>query len=183
MDNRTEGEKRLAAVFEKYTQKQVEIKEQNDIETTEGEEEEEESGVTDDKNKSKDDLSITSLSEEDSDNEENINENRLLVENGTSNINTINICQNIDKVISNKTVLDTSQQKYDKKDKIKTSVKEINIIVPKNKNQETSEKTVHKIFNGNAVAKNFIDVDGKKSEDSLPTCSTADCTSNRIEGL
>ncbi|XP_050459516.1 uncharacterized protein LOC126855686 isoform X1 [Cataglyphis hispanica] len=177
IDNRTEGEKRLAAVFEKYTKKQEEIKEQNDIETSEDEEEEEESGVANDKNKSKDDLSIASLSEEDSDNEENINEkdNRLLVENGTSNISTINICQNIDKVISNKTVLDISQQKYDKKDKIKTSVKENNIIVPKNKNQETSEKTVHKIFNGNTVAKNFINID------SLTTCSTADCTSNRIE--
>lgn len=182
IDNRTEGEKRLAAVFEKYTKKQEEIKEQNDIETTEDEEEE---SVADDKNKSKDDLSIASLSEEDSDNEENINkkDNRLLVENGTSNISTINICQNTDKVISNKTVLDTSQQKYDKKDKIKISVKENNIIVSKNKNQEISEKTVHKIFNGNTVAKNFIDIDAKKPEDSLPTCSTADCTSNRIEGL
>lgn len=185
IDNRTEGEKRLAAVFEKYTKKQEEIKEQNDIETSEEEEEEEEESVLDDKNKSKDDVSIASLSEEDSDNEENLKEkdNGLLVENGISNISTINICQNTDKVISDKTVLDTSQQKYDKKDKIKPSVKENNMIVFKNKNQKTSVKTVYKICNGNTVTKNIVAIDAEKPEDSLPTCSTADCTSNinRIE--
>ncbi|XP_070155908.1 death domain-associated protein 6 isoform X2 [Polyergus mexicanus] len=184
IDNRTEGEKRLAAVFEKYTKKQEEIKEENDIETLEEEEEEEES-VLDDKNNSKDDVSIASLSEEDNDNEKNINEkdNGLLVENGISNISTINICRNTDKVISDKTVLDISQQKYDKKDKIKSSVKENNMIVFKNKNQKTSVKIVHKICNGNIVTKNIVDIDAEKPEDSLPTCSTADCTSNinRIE--
>lgn len=199
-DNRTEGEKRLAAVFDKYTKKQEEIKEQNDIETTSEEEEDEEGeSVVDDK--IKDDISVASLSEEDSDNEENINgkinkenkvnkDNRLLVKNGMSNINTINIYRKTDKVTSNKTLLDTSQQKYNEKDKIKTPIKENNMVISKNKNQAT-EKIVHKVCNNNIVAKN-VDIDAEtpdaetpETADSLPTCSTVDCTSNinRIEGL
>lgn len=186
-DNRTEGEKRLAAVFDKYTKKQEEIKEQNDIETTSEEEEDEEGeSVVDDK--IKDDISVASLSEEDSDNEENINgkinkDNRLLVKNGMSNINTINIYRKTDKVTSNKTLLDTSQQKYNEKDKIKTPIKENNMVISKNKNQAT-EKIVHKVCNNNIVAKN-VDIDAETPADSLPTCSTVDCTNNinRIEGL
>lgn len=188
IDNRTEGEKRLAAVFEKYTKKQEEMKEQNDIETTseEGEDEECESLVDD---KKKDDISVTSLSGEDSDNEENINEkinkdNRLLVKNGMCNINTINIYRKTDKVTSNKTLLDTSQE-YNEKNKIKTPVKENNIVIPKNKDQTINEKKiVYKVCNNNTVAKN-VNIDAETPKDSLPTCSTADCTSdiNKIEGL
>ncbi|CAL1684930.1 unnamed protein product [Lasius platythorax] len=182
IDNRTEGEKRLAAVFEKYTKKQEEVKEQNDIDTTsEGEEE----SIVDDENKSKDELSVSSLSEEDSNNEENMNtkvkDNRLFIENGISNISTTSIHQNTDKVMSNKTILDTSQQKYNKKDKVKTSAKENNMVVPKNKNQTTNEITVHEVCSSNIVTQNIVDA--KTPEDSLPTCSTADCTNNisRIE--
>ncbi|KMR04740.1 death domain-associated protein 6 [Lasius niger] len=142
IDNRTEGEKRLAAVFEKYTKKQEEVKEQNDIDTTsEGEEE----SIVDDENKSKDELSVSSLSEEDSNNEENMNtkvkDNRLFIENA----------------------------------------KENNMVVPKNKNQTTNEITVHEVCSSNIVTQNIVDA--KTPEDSLPTCSTADCTNNisRIE--
>lgn len=193
-DNRTEGEKRLAAVFEKYTKKQEEIKEQNDIEITSEEEEDEEGeSVVDDKKK--DDISVTSLSEEDNDNEENRNEkinkdnsvnkdNRLHIKNGMSNINIINIYRKTDKVTSNKTILDTSQQKFNEKNKIKTPVKDNNMEISTNKNQTTIEKVVHKVCNSNTVTKN-VDIDTETPEDSLPTSSTADCTSNinRIEGL
>lgn len=192
-DNRTEGEKRLAAVFEKYTKKQEETKEQNYIETTSEEEDEEGESVADDKKK--DDISVTSLSEEDNDNEENRNEkinkdnnvnkdNRLHVKNGMSNINTINFYRKTDKVTSNKTILDTSQQKFNEKDKIKIPVKDNNIVIPINKNQITIEKIVHKVCNSNTIAKN-VNIDAETPKDSLPTSSTADCTSNinRIEGL
>lgn len=199
-DNRTEGEKRLAAVFEKYTKKQ-EIKEQNEIDeiTNSEDDEEDEEAVVVDKNKSKDDLSVASLSEmdieevndieENSDNEEDINEkvkdNRLLVKNDINNTSIIEIRRTKDKVTSNKTILDSSQQKYNKTDEVKTSMKENNMVVPKNTNQTTSKKTICEVRNNNTVAKNVMDVDAKTTEDSLPICSTADCTYNinRIEGL
>lgn len=185
IDNRTEGEKRLAAVFEKYSKKQEEIKEQNDTEITSEEEEEEaeeEERIVDDKNK--DNLSVASLSEVDSDEEdinEKVKENRLLEKNDINNINTINIRKSTDKVMLNvkRTISNTLQQK-DKKDSIKPSVKE-NIIISKNNNQTTSKKTVHKVCNNNTVANNIVNIDAETLKDSLPTCSTADSTTNRIE--
>ncbi|EFN74124.1 Death domain-associated protein 6 [Camponotus floridanus] len=173
IDNRTEGEKRLAAVFDKYTMKQYEVKEQNDIETSEEEEDEEGESVVDDK--IKDDISVASLSEEDSDNEENINEkiNKVKTENKDNTENKVN--QNNRLLVKN----DTSQQKYNEKDKIKTPIKENNMVISENKNQAT-EKIVNKVCNNNIVAKN-VDVNAETPADSLPTCSTVDCTSNRIE--
>lgn len=182
-DNRIEGEKRLAAVFAKYTKKQEEIKEQNDVEKSssseEEEEEEEKESVVDDKNK--DDVSVTSLTEVESDNEEDINEKvkdkSLVVK------NDVNINGNTDKGMSNKTILDVLPQKC-KTDKVKILMKE-NIIVLKNEDQITGKKIGYKTYNNNTVAKDVIDTDAKTPEDLVPTCSTTDCTSNnnKIEGL
>lgn len=184
-DNRIEGEKRLAAVFEKYTKKQEEIKDQiNEEIASEEEEDEEEESIIDDEDNNEDNLSITS--EKVSDNEEDIDntvkENRLLMEN---NKPIINVCHIKDKAISSKT--DTLQEKCNKNIKIKTFVKTNDTAVSQNKNKTINKKVVYNSCSNNTILKNIVKnvVDTKTQEDSLPAVSTANCTStiNRIEDI
>jgi len=192
-DNRIEGEKRLAAVFQKYTNKQMEMKNQNievvtsEEEEDEEEEEEEEESIIDDEDKNGDNLSITS---ETSDNEENtdktVKESSLLIEKNKPDINIINVYHAMDKTVSNK--VDTLPEKCN--ETVKTKVeKKNNTAVSKNENETISEKMVHKPCSSNTILRNVVKnvVDTKTEEDLLLAASTANCTSsiyiNKIEDI
>ncbi|XP_011695492.1 PREDICTED: MATH and LRR domain-containing protein PFE0570w [Wasmannia auropunctata] len=180
-NNRIDGDKRLAAVFAKYEQKQAEITDQNDEEITSEEEEnedEEESIIDDDKNE----LSITS--ENDSDIQENkdktIKEDRLLVEK-TKPVNMVNVYRAVDKPISNKTTTNTIQKKKcNEIVEIKARKKSnINTAVSKNEIRTINEKIVHEPCSSNMILQNVVknvDVKTRAQEDSLPAASMANCT-------
>lgn len=183
-ENRTEGDKRITAVFEKYAKKQEEIKDQNEeIASLEDEEEEEEDSIIDE-NKNNENLSI---SEKDSDNEEDIDEtikeNSLFMETNKSNVNVINITTN--KVILNKTIVDTLQEKCDK---IKVW-KKSDTAVLKDENKTISENIIQEPCSSDANSKNVVEnvMDAKMQEDSTVPDSTINCTSsiyiNRIEDI
>lgn len=183
-DNRTEGEKRLAAVFEKYVKKQEEIKNQvnEEITSEEEEEDEEEESTIDDE----DTLSI--ISEKVSDNEEGIDkivkEDRLSMEENKPVINMINVYHAKDKAISSKTA-DTLQEKCNKNIQIKTFVKMNDTT--QNKNKTINKKVVYKSCSSNTILKNIVKdvVNTETEEDSLPVVSTVNCTSiiNKIEDI
>jgi len=191
-DNRTEGEKRLAAVFQKYTKKQLEMKNQNNEGTSEeeedeDEEEEEEESIIDDEDKNGDNLSITS---ETSDNEGNtdktIKESSLFIEKNKPDISIINVYHAMDKTVSNK--VDTLPEKCN--EMVKTKIeKKNNTAVLKNENETISEKMVHKPCSSNTTLRNVVKnvVDTKTEEDLLLAASTANCTSsiyiNKIEDI
>ncbi|XP_018372780.1 PREDICTED: MATH and LRR domain-containing protein PFE0570w-like isoform X2 [Trachymyrmex cornetzi] len=190
-DNRTEGEKRLAAVFDKYTKKQIELRDQNNEEIVSEEEEEEDEDEDEDEeieieiesityeDKSDDILSVSS--EEDNEKEENANKtvkvNKLSVEKNKSNINVINIRRAMD--ISNKTIADTSPQKCNKTVEMKVE-KENNMTVS-NKNNTISDKIVHKPCSSSTIPRNTTDLD-KSCSNTIPRNVVTDvvkpCSSN-----
>lgn len=184
-ENRTEGEKRLAAVFEKYVIKQYEMKDQ-DIEETTSEKEEDEgeddASIIDDENKNETNSSSV-ITSESSDDEESISKTvkeNLPMEKSKSNINTVNVCHSMDKAISNKTIADILHEKCNKTVKIIID-KESKVIVSKNENKTISENLVAKPCSSNTVLRKDVVkdvVDIKTREDSLPAASTINCTSS-----
>lgn len=184
-ENRTEGEKRLAAVFEKYVIKQYEMKDQ-DIEETTSEKEEDEgeddASIIDDENKNETNSSSV-ITSESSDDEESISKTvkeNLPMEKSKSNINTVNVCNSMDKAISNKTIADILHEKCNKTVKIIID-KENKVTVSKNENKTISENLVDKPYSSNTVlrkdvVKDIVDI--KTREDSLPAASTINCTSS-----
>lgn len=184
-ENRTEGEKRLAAVFEKYVIKQYEMKDQ-DIEETTSEKEEDEgeddASIIDDENKNETNSSSV-ITSESSDDEESISKTvkeNLPMEKSKSNINTVNVCHSMDKAISNKTIADILHEKCNKTVKIIID-KESKVIVSKNENKTISENLVDKPCSSNTVLRKDVVkdvVDIKTREDSLPAASTINCTSS-----
>lgn len=183
-ENRTEGEKRLAAVFEKYVIKQYEMKDQ-DIEETTSEKEEDEgeddASIIDDENKNETNSSsiITSESSDEESISKTVKEN-LPMEKSKSNINMVNVCHSMDKAISNKTIADILHEKCIKTVKIIID-KESKVIVSKNENKTISENLVDKPCSSNTVLRKDVVkdvVDIKTREDSLPAASTINCTSS-----
>jgi len=183
-DNRSEGEKRLAAIFEKYTKKQEEIRDQNNEETSseeededEEEEEEEEENIIND-----DDENLPVTSEKDSDDDihlETVKEARLdrPVEKIKPNVNMVNVYHAVDKVISNKSIGDTVL-KCNKTVKIKV-LKESDTAVSKNENKTINEK-IQEPCCSNTILKNVVENverDTKMQEDSS-TGFTPNCTSS-----
>lgn len=184
-ENRTEGEKRLAAVFEKYVIKQNEMKDQDNEETTSEKEEDEgedDASIIDDENKNETNSSSV-ITSESSDNEESISKTvkeNLPMEKSKSNINTVNVCHSMDKAISNKTIADILHERCNKTVKIIID-KESKVIVSKNENETISENLVDKPCSSNTVLRKDVvkDVmDIKTREDSLPAASTINCTSS-----
>ncbi|KAG5344688.1 DAXX protein, partial [Acromyrmex charruanus] len=184
-DNRIEGEKRLAAVFEKYTKKQTELRDQNNEEIISEEEEEEDEdeeieieieSITYEDDKSDDILSVSS--EEDNEKEENANKtvkvNKLPVKKNKPNINMINIYHAMD--ISNKTIADTSPEKCNKTVEIKVG-KESNMTVS---NKTISEKIIQKSCSSSTIPRNVTDK--SCSSDTIPRNIVTDvdkpCSSN-----
>ncbi|XP_077267802.1 daxx-like protein isoform X2 [Temnothorax americanus] len=157
-DNRIEGEKRLAAVFEEYVKKQFEMKDENNEEASLEEEDEdeeiEEESIIDDEDKNDENSSMTS--ENDSDNEEDIDktvkENRSPTEKNKSNIS---VHHAVDKAISNKTMADTLQQKCNKLLKIKV-LKNNDAAVSKNENKTINEKTIHEPYSSSTILKDVV---------------------------
>lgn len=181
-ENRTEGEKRLAAVFEKYVIKQNEMKDQGNEETTSEKEEDEgedDASIIDDENKNETNSSSV-ITSESSDNEESISKTvKENLEKSKSNINTVNVCHSMDKAISNKTIADILHEKCNKTVKIIID-KENKVIISKNENKIISENLVDKPCSSNTVLRKDVvkDVDIKTREDSLPAASTINCTSS-----
>ncbi|KAG5322311.1 DAXX protein, partial [Pseudoatta argentina] len=184
-DNRIEGEKRLAAVFEKYTKKQTELRDQNNEEIILEEEEEEDEdeeieieieSITYEDDKSDDILSVSS--EEDNEKEENANKtvevNKLPVKKNKPNINMINIYHAMD--ISNKTIADTSPEKCNKTVEIKVG-KESNMTVS---NKTISEKIIQKSCSSSTIPRKVTDK--SCSSDTIPRNIVTDvdkpCSSN-----
>ncbi|KAG5307172.1 DAXX protein, partial [Acromyrmex insinuator] len=184
-DNRIEGEKQLAAVFEKYTKKQTELRDQNNEEIISEEEEEEDEdeeveieieSITYEDDKSDDILSVSS--EEDNEKEENANKtvkvNKLSVKKNKPNINMINIYHAMD--ISNKTIADTSPEKCNKTVEIKVG-EESNMTVS---NKTISEKIVQKSCSSSTIPRNVTDK--SCSSDTIPRNIVTDvdkpCSSN-----
>ncbi|KAG5328330.1 DAXX protein, partial [Acromyrmex heyeri] len=184
-DNRIESEKRLAAVFEKYTKKQTELRDQNNEEIISEEEEEEDEdeeveieieSITYEDDKSDDILSVSS--EEDNEKEENTNKtvkvNKLPVKKNKPNINMINIYHAMD--ISNKTIADISPEKCNKTVEIKVG-KESNMTVS---NKTISEKIVQKSCSSSTIPRNVTDK--SCSSDTIPRNIVTDvdksCSSN-----
>ncbi|XP_011054618.1 PREDICTED: MATH and LRR domain-containing protein PFE0570w-like isoform X2 [Acromyrmex echinatior] len=184
-DNRIEGEKQLAAVFEKYTKKQTELRDQNNEEIISEEEEEEDEdeeveieieSITYEDDKSDDILSVSS--EEDNEKEENANKtvkvNKLSVKKNKPNINMINIYHAMD--ISNKTIADTSPEKCNKTIEIKVG-EESNMTVS---NKTISEKIVQKSCSSSTIPRNVTDK--SCSSDTIPRNIVTDvdkpCSSN-----
>lgn len=179
-ENRTEGEKRLAAVFEKYTKKQQEIKDQNNEEISSEEEdedeEEEEENVIDDDNEN-----VPMTSEKDTDDDEDdiyletVKETRLPTEKNKPNINMVNVYHAVDKVISNKSTGGTVI-KCNKAVKIKI-LKESDTAVSKNESKTINEK-IHEPCS-NISLKNVVENvrDTKIQEDSSAGFTT-NCTSS-----
>lgn len=189
-DNRTEGERRLAAVFEKYEKKEKELRDQINEETSEKEENEfEEINIINDK----DEINHLSVTSENSDNEKNINktvkENTLPIKKDKPCINMVNACHSVDKAISSKTIIDTLQEKCKNAVEIKVLTKEKNTAVSTNENKTVSKKMVYKSCSSNIILENVVKnvVITNTQEDSLPMASTANCTSsiyiNRIEDI
>ncbi|KAL6264467.1 hypothetical protein P5V15_004575 [Pogonomyrmex californicus] len=176
-DNRIEGEKRLAAVFDKYTKKQEEIKDQINENTTSEEDEDEEESIIEDKNE--DNLSL--ISEKDSDVEEDMNstvkENELSMEKSKLNTNVTNIYRATDKTISNKTTVKIIPEECIKKVKIKTVEK--NAAVSKNETRTVSEK-IKKLCDSNTISIIKKIGETKIQEDLLPAFSTTNCTSEDL---
>lgn len=203
-DNRSEGEKRLSAVFEKYSKKQEQIRMLvNTSDTSTEEQNEGESSTDNEEDKSRDDLFIDSLSDDDNESEEDIDktvkENGSLIEknkniiNNKNNLNldNINLGKNmkvdqIGKIILSKTKTDM-QERCNKNVEIRTSVKENSMTVPESENKVPSEERICKekdaTSNTVLITKN-IDTNTKTQEDSS-SISSRGCTStiNRIEGL
>ncbi|XP_018355513.1 PREDICTED: putative uncharacterized protein DDB_G0267840 isoform X2 [Trachymyrmex septentrionalis] len=175
-DNRIEGEKRLAAVFEKYTKKQTELRDQNNEGIISEEEEEEDEDEDEDEeieiesityeDNSDDILSVSS--EENNEKEENANKtvkvNKLPVKKNKPNINVINIHHAMN--ISNKTIADTSPEKCNKTVEIKVG-KESNMTVS-NKNKTISEKIVQKPCSSSTISRNVTNLDKSCSSDTIP---------------
>lgn len=184
-ENRTEGEKRLAAVFEKYVIKQNEMKDQDNEETTSEKEEDEgedDASIIDDENKNETNSSSV-ITSESSDNEESISKTvkeNLPMEKSKSNINTVNVCHSMDKAISNKAIADILHEKCNKTVKIIID-KENKVVVSKNENKTISENLVDEPCSSNTVLRKDVVkdvVDIKTQEDSLPAASTINCTSS-----
>ncbi|XP_071558166.1 uncharacterized protein Daxx [Temnothorax nylanderi] len=181
-DNRTEGEKRLAAVFEEYVKKQLEMKNQNNVEAAleeedEDEEVEEEESIIDDEDENDENSSMTS--ENDSDNEEDIDktvkENRSPTEKNKSNISVYHHA--VDKAISNKTMANTLQQRCNKLLKIKV-LKNNDAAVSKNENKTINEKTIHEPCSSSTILKDVVK-EMRMQEDS-PAGLTTKCTSEDL---
>ncbi|XP_077267801.1 daxx-like protein isoform X1 [Temnothorax americanus] len=178
-DNRIEGEKRLAAVFEEYVKKQFEMKDENNEEASLEEEDEdeeiEEESIIDDEDKNDENSSMTS--ENDSDNEEDIDktvkENRSPTEKNKSNIS---VHHAVDKAISNKTMADTLQQKCNKLLKIKV-LKNNDAAVSKNENKTINEKTIHEPYSSSTILK---DVVKEMTQEDSPAGLTTECTSEDL---
>lgn len=183
-DNRSEGEKRLAAVFEKYAKKQEEMKAQFvDNETSTGEENEEENSM-DDANESNDNLSVNNVSDDDISEKdvEMIKENKSeqTEKDKSNNISMVNMDRNVDKVNSSKAKTDTLPERCNKNVEIIASARENN--VPDNEKKSVEDgRTCGPATNRTVIvtAKSVIGI--KAQEDSLPT-STTDIV-NRTEGL
>lgn len=178
-NNCSEGEKRLAAVFEKYTKKQEQMGPQcfNDGATTEEPSEEENSDEEDEDN---DHFSVDdSIEDNDSEGDigEVIEEDRSLANKNENNANTVNADQKTDKVVPSEIKIDMEEE-HDNKIKIKT-VKENNIS--ERRNSIASElKTGRTIAISTSVAtKNINGVETKAQQDATNCMSTV----NRIEGL
>jgi len=174
-DNRIESEKRLAAVFEKYTKKQMELRDQNNEEIISEEEEEEEEDEDEEveieiENITYEDKSdiLSASSEEDNEEEENPNKiikiNKLSVKMNKPNINMINIHHSMD--ISNKTIADISPEKCNKTVEIKVE-KESNMTVS-SKNKTISEKIVQKPCSSSTIPRNVTDLDKSCSSNTIP---------------
>ncbi|XP_012059816.1 PREDICTED: putative uncharacterized protein DDB_G0267840 [Atta cephalotes] len=174
-DNRIESEKRLAAVFEKYTKKQMELRDQNNEEIISEEEEEEEEDEDEEveieiENIAYEDKSdiLSASSEEDNEEEKNPNKtikiNKLSVKMNKPNINMINIHHSMD--ISNKTIADISPEKCNKTVEIKVE-KESNMTVS-NKNKTISEKIVQKPCSSSTIPRNVTDLDKLCNSNTIP---------------
>lgn len=175
-ENRTEGDTNLAAVFEKYTKKQEEAKEQITDNETATEEESEDESDTD--NESKDTLSIDTSSEnnDEEDVKETIQENVLPARTeNENNMYVVNVGKDRDKIISNK-VEDVLKKECSEKIEIKTSAKENGAAVPENENNTTSSTAV----NSKKITK--TDVNTNEHSLQIPTINCTDII-DRIGGL
>lgn len=165
-ENRIESNKRLNAVFQKYTEKQEELKEiPIDIDTTS--EEEDEGSNMDNNNDSEDDLS-TDISNDEYNNNENIDktlkENKSLVEKENDNINVKNINQNTDKVISNVAEINRSQEECNLESKTEDLAKENIVIISERENNNTIENNLVDII---VTTDNTVNMQTEMQKDPL----------------
>lgn len=176
-ENRTEGEKRLTAVFEKYVKKQEEMKDQNDEGTASLEDEDEEDeSIIDDKAKSENSSVTSEKKNNNEDDIDKITENRLSTEKNTPNVSMVNIA--MDKDILNKTSADALQEKCNEIVKIKVWKKNDTAVSSKDENKTISEKIIHKPCSSNIILNNVEkNVTVTKTPEDSPD-STTNCTSS-----
>lgn len=186
-ENRVEGEKRLSAVFEEYSKKQEEMKEEINEDNDSVVSDEEDESVIDDEELEKDDLSEVSSDLENGSEEPDVETDKIGLENNENSATNANenvnentpsdvvlTSQNVDEHVPNTVTVKTIQR--DKKVKI-ISVEESDVVVSK-----IGNKTILRIqmpCTSNAVVKKT------QEEVLLTTVSTTDRTNNitKTEGL
>ncbi|XP_036138605.1 DNA ligase 1 isoform X2 [Monomorium pharaonis] len=183
-DNRIEGNKRLAAVFDKYEQKEIKLGEQMDEgtiseeEEDEDEDEEEETDTTNNEDKI-DHLFVTKQKTNNEDNKKSINKTVNIISIKNKPVNMVNTCHSMDKAILNKTVADTAQKKCETVE-INVFMEKKNTAVAMNENKTISKKMIP--CNSNIILKNVVkNVIAKTPEDSLSVTSTTNCTKDLPE--
>lgn len=197
--NRNEGQKRLAAVFEKYVKKQVEIKEQvyngttteDESEMDDDKDENEDEDENKDKNndKNNDILSLFASSNEDNDSVKDVDETNQNIVSSTerNNNKTVNMNQDTNRITLNKTGKIVLQEKCNKKTEVKIPAKENHVSVSKDKNKTITNVTKvsrSPISNAVTISKNATGTDTKTQSEAILT-STINCTDNTdgTEGL
>ncbi|XP_011864063.1 PREDICTED: glutamic acid-rich protein-like [Vollenhovia emeryi] len=185
-ENRIEGDKKLAAVFEKYVKKEMELKKQNngalvdeEEEEDEDEEEEEEEEEKETINDDKTDETLSMTSEKDSNDEKDIDktvkENKLPIDKNKPNINVVNAYCIVDEAVSNKTTADILQEKR-LNETVKVNVlKKGDIAISKNENKTINEKITHKPCSSITIPKN---VTNTVTPENSPADSTTNCAKN-----
>lgn len=199
--NRIEGEKKLTAVFEKYSKKQEEVNDQvvSSETSTEDESEDDDVNRDEDEDKEKDndsDLSLRTLNNEDNDSNENTEgevQNKEKVQHNilstdrnkesTTNANTISVSRDTDRIASAKT---ENKEKSDKNAEAKASTREADATVSKNENNKTttSEEKVRRSPISNVVATSS-NVSGTVAKTPIvSSSSTTNCAdiTDRTEG-
>ncbi|XP_011141623.1 probable GPI-anchored adhesin-like protein PGA55 isoform X2 [Harpegnathos saltator] len=154
--NRSEGDKRLAAVFEKYRKKQEDLKNQviDSGTSTEDESDVDNDEKDEDEGKNKDDdndtTSLYTLSSEDSSNEEDISEiieDKILPtesdKGNTANANTVmHVKCDTNKAEAMNVERSVPQEKSDKKLEVKSVTREDDAATSKDENKTTKTSTV-----------------------------------------
>ncbi|XP_014478354.1 PREDICTED: uncharacterized protein LOC106746336 [Dinoponera quadriceps] len=175
--NRIEGDKRLAAVFEQYTKKQEELKDQaaDSGTTTEDESDMDDYDKDDDDKdeyKDNDTQSIYTLSTEVDTSDENIDEiipNDVLPAERSKS--PANVSRDTSRIAPGKIETSVPQERCIKRAETKTSARESDVS---NKSQSKTVIIEEKVSRAIVVSRNAIGTVAKTPEDSLPT-STTNC--------